>query len=71
MYRSNYSSHELQLLQNRPGLFPGDPEPLWLTRAVQQEQALAALKADARAAGQPEPEPRGLVTRLRLVFSRA
>ena len=71
MHRSNLSARELQLMQSRPVIFPGDPEPVWLTRGVQLEQAMAAMKADARSALQAESEKRSLVRRLRLVFNRA
>lgn len=71
MYRSNLSARELQLMQSRRVILPGDPEPLWLTRGVQLEQALAALKADARSAVEAESERRSLVKRIRWVFHRA
>jgi len=71
MYISNLSAREVQLTLNQRIIFPGDPEPLWLTRAVQREQSIAALKADARSAKQAESERRSLVARIRLVFSRA
>ena len=71
MYYSNLSARELQLMQNRRVIFPGDPEPLWLTQAVQYEQAMAAMKADARSAKQAESERRGLLKRIRFAFNRA
>lgn len=71
MYHSNLSVREIQLTLNQRVIFPGDPEPLWLTRAVQREHAMAELKADARSAKQAESERRSLVARIRLVFNRA
>ena len=71
MYRSNLSAREIQLTLSQRAIFPGDPEPLWLTRAVQLEQAMTAIKADARSEQQAESERRSLVKRIRLVFGRA
>ncbi len=71
MYHSNLSARELQLMQSQRVIFPGDPEPLWLRRGVQLEQAMAAMKADARSAQAAASERRGLVRRIRLVFNRA
>jgi len=68
MYHSNLSARELQLMQSQRAIFPGDPEPLWLRRGVQLEQAMAA---DARSAQAAASEQRGLVRRIRLVFNRA
>ncbi len=71
MYRMNLSPREIQLSLSQRTIFPGDPEPAWLTRAVQREQAIAEMKAEARSAEKAESERRSLVKRIRLVFGRA
>ncbi len=71
MYRMNLSAREFQLSLSQRAIFPGDPEPLWLTRGVQLEAAIAEMKADARSVQRAESERRSLVKRIRLVFRGA
>lgn len=62
---------ELAFLSGKKIILPGEPEPAWLRRNAEYARILSQPEVPGTRRVIERPERRGIVSRLRMVLSRA